>query len=64
MTFKYLGYVIIKYHNLKMNTNSKKKKIHMRLASVRVNTLASGVQRIPRIFTPGEVITQQSEFMW
>lgn len=47
-----------------MDANIKSRKIHMRLATVRVNTLAAGAHRIPKIFTPGQTITQQSEFMW
>ncbi|KAJ8934588.1 hypothetical protein NQ314_013264 [Rhamnusium bicolor] len=38
-------------------------KIYIRLASHRVNTSVAVNQRYPKIFTPGEVITSQNEFM-
>ncbi|KAF5285572.1 hypothetical protein FQA39_LY16584 [Lamprigera yunnana] len=38
-------------------------KINIRLAEDRVNTSVSVNQRIPKIFTPGEVISEQKEFM-
>lgn len=38
-------------------------KIQIRLASQRVNTSVSLNQRYPKIFTPGETITAQNEFM-
>ncbi|KAJ8921453.1 hypothetical protein NQ315_003071 [Exocentrus adspersus] len=38
-------------------------KIYIRLASHRVNTSVAVNQRHPKIFTPGEVITTQNEFM-
>lgn len=39
------------------------RKITIRLASDRVNTSVALHQRYPAIFTPGEIITQQNEFM-
>lgn len=39
------------------------RKLTIRLASDRVNTSVALNQRFPKIFTPGEVITQQNEFM-
>lgn len=54
--------VLLSLKNMEIDHN--KKKIHMRLAANRVNTLAAGVQRVPKIFTPGQIITQHSEFMW
>lgn len=47
-----------------MEVDTQNHKIHIRLASNRVNTLAAPSHPIPRIFTPGEIITQKSEFMW
>ncbi|CAH1977504.1 unnamed protein product [Acanthoscelides obtectus] len=38
-------------------------KFHIRLASQRVNTNIAENRRYPKIFTPGETITQQHEFM-
>ncbi|VEN51684.1 unnamed protein product [Callosobruchus maculatus] len=38
-------------------------KFHIRLASQRVNTSIAENQRYPKIFTPGETITKQNEFM-
>lgn len=37
--------------------------INIRLASNRVNPSITISQRIPKIFTPGEKITKQNEFM-
>lgn len=39
------------------------RKITIRLACDRVNTSVALHQRYPKIFTPGEIITQQNEFM-
>ncbi|CAG9865299.1 unnamed protein product [Phyllotreta striolata] len=39
------------------------KNIQIRLASQRINTSVPGNQRYPKIFTPGQVITAQNEFM-
>ncbi|KAJ8977659.1 hypothetical protein NQ317_002461 [Molorchus minor] len=39
------------------------KKIHIRLASQRVNTSVAVNQRYPKIFTPGQEITSHNEFM-
>ncbi|XP_023015296.1 exosome complex component Rrp4 [Leptinotarsa decemlineata] len=39
------------------------KKIRIRLASQRVNSSVAVNQRYPKIFTPGELITNQNEFM-
>ncbi|XP_065169685.1 exosome complex component RRP4 [Atheta coriaria] len=44
-------------------TEAKVKKIHIYLASDRVNPSISSNHRIPRIFTPGEVVTEQNELM-
>lgn len=38
-------------------------KIHIRLASNRVNPSVGFNQRIPKIYTPGETITNKGEFM-
>lgn len=38
-------------------------KIHIRLATNRVNTNVTVNNRIPPIFTPGQIITPQNEFM-
>lgn len=37
--------------------------IQIRLATDRVNYTIALNQRIPKIYTPGEVITKQNEFM-
>lgn len=37
--------------------------IHIRLACDRVNSSVAIHERSPKIFTPGEVITPQNEFM-
>ncbi|CAH0553588.1 unnamed protein product [Brassicogethes aeneus] len=39
------------------------KKIHIRLANHRVNSSVAVYSRVPKIFTPGEIITPQNEFM-
>lgn len=38
-------------------------KIHIRLASNRVNPSVGVSHRIPRIYTPGEKITNKGEYM-
>ncbi|KAF2898522.1 hypothetical protein ILUMI_07654 [Ignelater luminosus] len=38
-------------------------KVHIRLAENRVNTSVAVDRRIPKIFTPGEIISEQKEFM-
>lgn len=38
-------------------------KIHIRLASDRINPNVSVSRRTPRIYTPGQIITEQNEFM-
>ncbi|KAK4881116.1 hypothetical protein RN001_004435 [Aquatica leii] len=38
-------------------------KINIRLAENRVNTSVAVNQRVPKIFTPGEIISEQKEFM-
>lgn len=37
--------------------------IDMRLASTRVNTTLYNEDEMPRLFTPGEIITSQQGFM-
>uniref|UniRef100_A0A1Y1LNG6 Uncharacterized protein n=1 Tax=Photinus pyralis TaxID=7054 RepID=A0A1Y1LNG6_PHOPY len=37
--------------------------IHIRLAETRDNTPLAINQRVPKIFTPGEIISEQQEFM-
>ncbi|XP_044259231.1 exosome complex component RRP4 isoform X2 [Tribolium madens] len=38
-------------------------KIHIRLAAHRINPSIGVNRRVPKIFTPGQVITEQNEFM-
>ncbi|EEZ98806.1 exosome complex component RRP4 [Tribolium castaneum] len=38
-------------------------KIHIRLAAHRINPSIAVNRRVPKIFTPGQVITEQNEFM-
>lgn len=54
----------LRYFAPKMSkTEAKVKKIHIYLASDRVNPSISSNHRIPRIFTPGEIVTEQNELM-
>lgn len=38
-------------------------KVHIRLAENRVNSSVAIDRRTPKIFTPGEIISEQKEFM-
>lgn len=46
-----------------MDTDNQATKIHIRLASERINPTVSISRRTPRIYTPGQIITEQNEFM-
>lgn len=44
-------------------TNVNSDKIHIRLASNRIIPNISVSRRTPKIYTPGQIITEQNEFM-